>query len=79
MGDNNLAPIEMGKENLKELVEDYHYRCTANLGPCTNDYCDEDCCIRTCNSYYNGLNPEPKCIDLLVFPYKFCLCLHDCY
>uniref|UniRef100_A0A0V0GP05 Putative ovule protein n=1 Tax=Solanum chacoense TaxID=4108 RepID=A0A0V0GP05_SOLCH len=80
MGDSNLTHLEMARGNLTELDVDYHYRCSGNLGPCNYEYCDEDCCIRTCNNYYSELNPEPKCTDFPgYYPYKFCICWHDCY
>ncbi|OIT06514.1 hypothetical protein A4A49_02952 [Nicotiana attenuata] len=82
-GNSNLAPMEMtrvlagGINSTK--VDDYHYRCAGNLGPCNYEYCDENCCITQCLSYYNELNPEPQCNEFHGFPYKFCICWHDCY
>lgn len=59
---------------------DYVYQCTANLGPCNYDICQDACCIKLCNNYYSGLHPRPMCEDVGPrYKYKLCICWHDCY
>ncbi|OIT06515.1 hypothetical protein A4A49_61515, partial [Nicotiana attenuata] len=85
-GNSNLAPMEIervvAEENGREVIDtvlDYHYRCASNLGPCNDTYCNQDCCVRECRSYYSGLRPEPRCNEFSGYEYKFCMCWHDCF
>ncbi|XP_060171079.1 uncharacterized protein LOC132602075 [Lycium barbarum] len=87
LADTNLGPTQMvnmdagGLDLANNLINtDYDYQCQANLGPCNYEYCNMDCCIKQCRSYYNGLHPRPYCEDWgPEYKYKLCICWHDCY
>lgn len=63
---------------LKDSKSGEPYRCLSNLGPCSLEYCNDDCCKRKCNDYFNFRHPYGYCEQPIGYPYIMCYCYHDC-
>lgn len=52
-------------------------KCLTNLGVCALNSCDQDCCIKKCNTQYKGKNPNGHCDKIPGFAALICNCEHD--
>lgn len=76
--DRSVAEVVVGKGS--SVNNDYgEPRCMSDLGLCANEYCDENCCINTCNMDYGEFNPHPMCAEITGQDFRLCLCWYDCH